>query len=56
GWFGLYALSGTVTMWLGAALVGLATSYFGTQQAGFVALIGLVVLGLAGLSRIRVGP
>lgn len=52
GWFGLYAMSGSVTVWLGSALVGVATALFHTQQAGLVALVGLIVIGLIGLSFI----
>ena len=33
--FGLYALSGTVTVWLGSLLVRIFTGIFKTQQAGF---------------------
>lgn len=53
GWFGLYALSGSVTMWLGAALIGLATTVFATQQAGFVPILGLLLIGLIGLSFVK---
>lgn len=48
-WFGLYALSGTVTAWLGPALVGIATGIWGTQQAGLAALVTLLVCGLIGM-------
>jgi UMF1 family MFS transporter len=53
--FGLFALSGTVTVWLGSALVGLFTGLYKTQQAGFVPIIGLLILGLAGLLFVRGG-
>ncbi len=53
GWFGLYALSGAATIWLGSALVGAATAIFHTQQAGFVVLIGLLVVGMAGMAFLR---
>lgn len=52
-WFGLYALSGTVTVWLGSALVGAATGFWGTQQAGFLALVALLAAGLGGMSFVR---
>ncbi|NIJ35944.1 UMF1 family MFS transporter [Sphingopyxis panaciterrae] len=55
-WFGLYALSGSVTIWLGSALVGLATAVWGTQQAGFVALIGLIALGWFGIGFVKKEP
>ncbi|BCW90862.1 hypothetical protein sos41_40380 [Alphaproteobacteria bacterium SO-S41] len=53
--FGLYALSGKATVWLGPLLVGLFTSWFGTQQAGIVPVIALLLLGLAGLTLLRGG-
>ncbi|MFC6336664.1 MFS transporter [Pseudomonas sp. CCM 7891] len=48
-WFGLYALSGTVTIWLGSALVGVVTAWGGTQQIGFVALVALLLIGFVGM-------
>lgn len=53
--FGLYALSGTVTVWLGSALVALFTGIYKTQQAGFVPIIILLVLGLIGLLFVKGG-
>lgn len=53
-YFGLFALSSTVTTWLGSLLVGLATAVFGTQQAGMVPIMLLLGLGLAILSAVRV--
>lgn len=53
--FGLYSLSGTVTMWLGSLLVGVATAVVGTQQAGFIPIAGLLVLGLTGMFFVRGG-
>ena len=53
--FGLYALSGTATLWLGSALVLVATHVFGRQQAGFAALAVLMALGFLGLLRVRGG-
>ncbi len=52
-WFGLYALSGTVTIWLGSALIRVATSTLGSQQAGFVALVALLAAGWAGMLAVR---
>lgn len=52
-WFGLYALSGTVTIWLGSAFIGIATSLLGSQQAGFAALIVLLVVGWGGMLTVR---
>ena len=53
--FGLYALSGTATLWLGSAVVLAATKATHTQQAGFIALAVLMVLGFAGLFFVRGG-
>ena len=53
--FGLYALSGTATVWIGSALVLVTTKAFGTQQAAFVALAVLMSLGFVGLMFVRGG-
>jgi UMF1 family MFS transporter len=53
--FGLYALSGTATMWLGSMMVGLFTALLHTQQAGFIAIGGLLVVGLAGMLLVKGG-
>jgi UMF1 family MFS transporter len=53
--FGLYALSGTATMWLGPLLVEQATRIGGSQAAGFVPVIGLLAAGLALLLFVRGG-
>ena len=53
-YFGLFALSSTVTTWLGSLLVGLATGVFGSQQAGMVPIMLLLGVGLAILSMVRV--
>ena len=53
--FGLYALSGTATVWIGSALVLMATHVTHTQQAGFVALALLMILGFIGLMFVRGG-
>ena len=51
--FGLYALSGTVTMWLGSMLVRIFTGVFKTQQAGFAPIAMLLVLGFIGMLFVR---
>jgi UMF1 family MFS transporter len=51
--FGLYALSGTVTVWLGSALVRIFTSVFKSQQAGFAPIAGLLIIGFVGLLFVR---
>ena len=53
--FGLYALSGTATLWLGSALVLAATAATHTQQAGFIALAILMLLGFTVLLFVRGG-
>ena len=51
--FGLYALSGTATVWLGPLVVKTAVSTFQSQQAGNVAIAILLGLGLIPLSLVR---
>lgn len=53
--FGLYGLSGTVTMWLGSLLVTTATSVFKTQAAGFAPIAGLLLVGLLGMFLVKGG-
>jgi UMF1 family MFS transporter len=53
--FGLYALSGTVTAWLGSFLVGTATHVFKSQQAGFAPIALLLVVGLTGMVFVKGG-
>ena len=51
--FGLYALAGTATVWLGPLAVKLSVSHFHSQQAGNVAIAVLLSIGflLFGLVR-----
>ena len=51
--FGLYALAGTATVWLGPLVVKSAVTTFQSQQAGNVAIAILMALGLAALSLVR---
>jgi UMF1 family MFS transporter len=53
--FGLYALAGTATMWLGPLLVETATRIGGSQASGFVPVIGLLALGVVLLLFVRGG-
>jgi UMF1 family MFS transporter len=53
--FGLYALSGTATMWLGSLMVGIFTALWHTQQSGFAAIAGLLTLGGLGMTLVRGG-
>ncbi|WP_372917228.1 MFS transporter [Sandarakinorhabdus sp.] len=54
-YFGLYALSGTATMWMGPLLVEQATRFGGTQASGFVPVIGLLATGLLLMLFVRGG-
>ncbi len=51
--FGLYAVSGTATVWLGSFLVNLGTHLFKTQQGGIGMLTILLALGFVGLFFVR---
>lgn len=53
--FGLYALSGTVTVWIGSLLVRVFTETFGSQQAGFFPIAGLLLVGLIGMFFVKGG-
>jgi MFS transporter, UMF1 family len=54
-YFGIYALSGYATMWLGPLLVETATRLGGTQASGFIPVIGLLGVGLVLLLMVRGG-
>ena len=51
--FGLYAIAGTVTVWLGPLLVELFARWSSSQRVGMSAISVLFVLGLAVLSTVR---
>jgi MFS transporter, UMF1 family len=53
--FGVYALSGTATVWLGSFLVNQGTRITGTQQGGFATIILLLAIGFVGLLFVRGG-
>ena len=53
--FGLYALSGTCTMWLGSLLVALATAVFKSQIGGFLPVAALLLLGFCVLFTVKGG-
>lgn len=53
--FGLYALSGTVTVWIGSLLVSIFTALIGTQQGGFIPIAGLLLMGLIGMFFVKGG-
>jgi UMF1 family MFS transporter len=51
--FGLYAIAGTVTVWLGPLLVELFTKWSGDQRIGMSAIALLFVLGLIVLTTVN---
>lgn len=51
--FGLYALSGTATAFMGPLLVGQVTWYFGSQRAGFASILVLMIVGLGLMSFVK---
>ena len=51
--FGLFALSGTVTAFLAPLMVATTTSLFASQRAGFASLASLMILGALVLLRVR---
>jgi UMF1 family MFS transporter len=51
--FGVYALSGTATVWLGSFLVNLGTHVFKSQQGGFGMISILLAVGFVGLLFVR---
>jgi UMF1 family MFS transporter len=53
--FGLYALSGTATMWLGSLLVALATAVFKSQVGGFLPVAALLLMGFCVLFLVKGG-
>lgn len=53
--FGVYALSGTATVWLGSFMVNLGTQVFHTQQGGFASVALLLAIGFVGLFFVRGG-
>jgi len=53
--FGVYALSGVATGWLGPMMVNLGTNLTHTQQGGFATIIVLLAIGFVGLMFVRGG-
>jgi UMF1 family MFS transporter len=51
--FGLFALSGTVTAFLAPLVVGTVTDWFDSQRAGMASLVVLMVLGYVGLLFVK---
>jgi UMF1 family MFS transporter len=52
-YFGLFALAGKATAWLGPFLVAWFTTAFMSQQMGFVPVVCLLIIGLTGISFVR---
>ena len=53
--FGIYALSGTATIWLGSTTVNLGTRIFHSLQGGFGTIVLLLGVGFVGLLFVRGG-
>ncbi|HVV33613.1 MAG TPA: MFS transporter [Vitreimonas sp.] len=53
--FGIYALSGTATIWLGSTTVNLGTRIFHSLQGGFGTIAVLLGIGFVGLLFVRGG-
>lgn len=51
--FGLYALSGTATAFMGPAIVGFVTLYSHSQRVGFASILVLMVIGLGLMLLVR---
>lgn len=51
--FGLYALSGTVTAFLAPLLVAVTTDFFASQKIGFASLAVLIIIGSVMLLKVR---
>jgi len=51
--FGLFALSGKVTAFLGPAALAWATASTGSQRAGMATIVLFMALGLAGIWSLR---
>ena len=53
--FGLFALSGTATVWIGSMMVQLFTSWFQSQQAGLMSIGGMMLIGFIALLFVKGG-
>ena len=53
-YFGLFALTGKVTSFIGPLLIGIVTAATASQKAGMAVLVLFFVVGLALLSRVKV--
>jgi len=55
-YFGLFALTGKVTSFIGPLLIGVVTAVTASQKAGMGLLVVFFIVGLALLSRVRESP
>ena len=53
-YFGLFALTGKVTSFIGPLLIGIVTAATASQKAGMAVLVLFFVVGLALLARVKV--
>jgi UMF1 family MFS transporter len=53
-YFGLFALTGKVTSFIGPLLIGIVTAATASQKAGMAVLVLFFVVGLALLSRVKI--
>src|SRR5438552_7678325 len=53
-YFGLFALTGKVTSFIGPLLIGIVTAVTNSQKAGMATIVLFLVAGLALLARVRV--
>jgi MFS transporter, UMF1 family len=53
--FGLYALSGKSTSFVGPLLFGLVTAHFESQRAGMATILAFWIIGFALMALVRVG-
>ncbi len=53
-YFGLFALTGKVTSFIGPLMIGVITAYTGSQKAGMAVLVAFFVTGMALLLRVKV--
>jgi UMF1 family MFS transporter len=55
-YFGLFALSGRITGFVGPAALGLATAAFASQRAGMAVIVALLASGALALLGVRLPP
>ena len=51
--FGLYALTGRAVSFIGPTIFGWVTESTHSQRAGLAAILGLLLIGLLALTRVR---